>query len=164
MNFRTTLIVALILLLLGGYAYFIEYKGGQKKEEKEKQKKTLLEVKKADLSKIELETGDQKIDLTPSGEAWRITAPITGRADDATVNRFTGAVEKLQYDQVLEEKPGNLDQFQLTKPKMTIRFFTKNNAEKTLMIGAKSPVGNLYYFKMNNDPRVYLVDSSVGEL
>jgi Domain of unknown function (DUF4340) len=165
MNLRNTLIVALILLLLGGYAYFIEYKGTQKKEEKEKQKKTLLEVKKADLSKIEIETADQKIDLLPSGEAWRITAPISGRADDATVNRFTGAVEKLQYDQVLEEKPGNLEQFQLTKPKMTIRLFLKKgNAEKSLMIGAKSPVGNLYYFKMNNDPRVYLVDSSVGDL
>ncbi len=165
MKFRTTLIVAVILLLLGGYAYYFEYKGGQKKEEAEKQKKTLLEVKKEDLAKIQIDSAGSQISLMPSGEAWRIIAPLNARADDTTVNRFTGAIEKLQYQEVVEEKPGSLEPFQLTQPRMTIRLFLKkDNAEKSMMIGAKSAVGNLYYFKMGNDPRVYLVDSNVGDL
>jgi hypothetical protein len=165
MSFKTTLILAVILILLGGYAYYFEYKGGQKKEEAEKQKKTLLEVKKADLARMQVEAQGEKADLAPTGEVWKITSPISVRADDSTVNRITGALEKLQYTEIVEEKAGNLEQFQLTKPKMTIHLFLKkDNSEKTILIGGKSPVGNMYYLKMGNDPRVYLVDSNVGEL
>lgn len=165
MSFRTTLIAAVILILLGGYAYYFEYKGGQKKEEQEKQKKTLLEIKKEDLAKIRLDIEGNTIELVPSGEAWRIAVPLNARADDATVNRITGMVEKLQYNEVVDEKPTNLEQFQLTNPRMTIHvFLKKGNSEKTILIGAKSPVGNLYYLKMSNDPRIYLVDSNVGDL
>jgi Domain of unknown function (DUF4340) len=165
MNFRATLIVAVILLLLGGYAYYFEYKGGQKKEEQEKKKKTLVEIKKDDISKIQLNTQSGQVDLMLSGNAWRISAPVNARADDATINRITGAFENLQYREIVDEKPSNLEKFQLTQPKMTIHvFLKKGNAEKSVMIGAKNPVDNVYYFKMSNDPRVYLVDGNVGDL
>jgi hypothetical protein len=164
MNLRTTLIIAVLLAGLGAYAYFVEYKGGAKKEEAKEKEKTLLEIKREDVKEIRLDWPEQPIRIAATGkDIWQITSPLQSRADQATVDRILGAFEKLKYQQIIEQQPKNLSGYELDQPKHTIHLVSKKS-ERTIQIGAKNPVESVYYVRLNNDPRVYTVDSTVGDL
>lgn len=167
MSFRTTLILAVILIGLGLYAYFGEYKGAEKKEKKEEAAKTLLEVKKDDVSEIGINpAGAKPIRLvSSSADNWQITTPLQARADDSTVTRILGDFEKLKYKDIVEEKPTDLNAYELKNPKVIVHLkMKKGQPEKLIQIGAKNPVNDVYYVRVNNDPRVYAVESSVGDV
>lgn len=165
MKFRSTIIVGLLLAGLGAYAYFVEYKGEDKKKEQEENKKTLLEIKKDDVAALELETGGQTIRVVPlSDEKWQLTAPMQARADEGTVSRILSNFEKLQYQDIADEQPKDLGPYDLKNPKTVIRIFLKKgNSAQTLMIGSKNPVNDVYYARVNNDPRVYTVAYTAGD-
>jgi Domain of unknown function (DUF4340) len=166
MSYRTTIIIAILLILLGGYAYYFEYKGGQKKEEAKEKEKTLFEVKKEDVTQIEIEGIEPKpVILTPiDKENWRITQPLQTKADNSTVDRILNAFEKVKYKEIIEQQPKDLRSYELDKPKMTIRVNLKGKGQRAVSIGAKNPVDSVYYMRINNDPRVYLTEGSVGDL
>ena len=166
MSYKTTIVIAVLLILLGGYAYWFEYKGGQKKEEQKEKEKTLFEVKKEDVTQIQIEGIDPKpVILAPSGkDAWTLTQPLQARADQGTVDRILSAFEKLKYKEVIEEQPKDLSSYELDKPKLTIKLNLKGNAQRAISIGAKNPIDNVYYIKANNDPRVYLAEGTLGDL
>ncbi len=165
MKFRSTIIVGLLLAGLGAYAYFVEFKGEDKKKEQEEKKKTLLEIKKDDVAALELETAGQTIRVVPfSGEKWQLTAPMQARADEGTVSRILSNFEKLQYQDIADEQPKDLGPYDLKNPKTVIRIILKKaNSTQTLMIGSKNPVNDVYYARVNNDPRVYTVAYTVGD-
>jgi hypothetical protein len=165
MSFKTTIVIAILLLLVGGYAYFYEYKGGQKREEQKEKEKTLFEVKKEDVAQIQLEAPDsQPITLVREGkDHWKLTQPLQTKADQATVDRILGSLEKVQYKEIIEEHPKNLKDYELEKPPMTVRLTLKGKDQRVLSIGAKNPISNEHYIRIQNDPRVYLSEDSVGD-
>lgn len=164
MNFRTTLIVGILLALLGAYVYFFEIKGAEKKKEQEEKTRTLLEIKKEDVASLKLKTAAQTIEVRPAGkDAWEIAAPIKTRADESTVGRILEGLAKVQYKNVVEEKPGDLAQFGLDHPATTITVALKAGGEKALLFGSKNPVENVYYCRVDKDPRVYAVESTVAD-
>ena len=143
MSYKTTIIIAVLLAALGGYAYFYEYKGGEKKEEAKAKEKTLIEVKKEDVTGIQIhvDKGDS-IDITPSGkDAWQITKPMQTRADESTVERVLSAFENLKYKEIIEEKPSNLVQYELNPAHQVVRIQTKKG-DKTVKVGAKKEGGH----------------------
>ena len=166
MSFKTTIVVAVLLLLLGGYAYWFEYKGGQKREEQKEKEKTLFEVKKEDVTQIQIdgiETGP--VLLVPENqESWKLTKPLQTKADQGTVDRIINSFEKLKYKEIIEEQPKDLGAYELDKPKMTVRLTLKGNVQRAVSIGAKNPIDNVYYIRLNNDPRVYLTEGEIGDL
>jgi Domain of unknown function (DUF4340) len=166
MSFRTTLILAVVLIGLGFYAYFGEYKGAEKKEKNEEQAKTLLEVKKEDVAEIGIEGSAKPVHIVSvSAEAWQITQPLKTRADDATVGRILGDFEKLKYKDVVEQQPKDLSSYDLKNPKVIVHLkMKKGQPDKTIYIGAKNPVNDVYYVRVNQDPRVYAVESSIGDI
>jgi hypothetical protein len=166
MNFKTTIIIAILLAALGGYAYYFEYKGGEKKEEAKEKEKTLFEVKKEDVRQIQMEGKDlQKIVVVASGkDTWQITQPMQTRADESTVDRILGNFEKLKYKEIIEEKPSNLSAYELKPPHLILRLDLKGNTQRIVSVGAKNPVNNVYYIQVNNDPKVYLTEGGVGDL
>ena len=166
MSFKTTIVIAILLALLGGYAYWFEYKGGQRKEEAKEKEKTLFEIKKEDVTQIEIEgISTQPVVIVRAGkEDWKLTQPIQTKADQSTVDRILSNSEKVKFREIIEEQPKDLKPYELDQPKMTIRISLKGNTRKAVSIGAKNPVDNVYYIRVENDPRIYLTDSSLGDL
>jgi uncharacterized protein DUF4340 len=165
MSYKTTIIIAVLLALLGAYAYFYEYKGGEKKEQAKEKEKTLIEIKKEDVTGIQVHTdkGDSIVITSSGKDAWQITKPLQTRADESTVDRILSAFENLKYKEIIEEKPSDLAQYELKPPHQTIQLQTKKG-DKKVLIGAKNPVDNVYYIQVNNDPRVYLAESGISDV
>lgn len=164
MNFRTTIVVGILLVLIGAYAYFYEYKGGEKRKEQEEKSKTLVEIKKEDVASLKLESGGQTIEIKPSGkDQWEIAAPLKGRADDSTVGRVLGSLEKVKYKGIVDEKPSDLAQYELDHPKTRVRVALKSGKEKTISIGARNPVEGIHYVMIGGDPRVYSLEGDLAD-
>jgi hypothetical protein len=166
MSFKTTIVIAILLALLGGYAYWFEYKGGQEREEAKEKEKTLFEVKKEDVARIQIE-GIEKgpaILVPENKESWKLTRPLQTRADQATVDRIISSFEKVKYKEIIEEQPKDLGAYELEKPKMKVTLTLKGNVQRAVSIGAKNPIDNVYYIRLNNDPRVYLAEGQIGDL
>jgi hypothetical protein len=165
MSYKTTIIIAVLLAIVGAYAYFYEYKGGEKKEQAKEKEKTLIEVKKEDVTGIQIHMDQgESIVITPAGkDAWQITKPLQTRADESTVERILSAFENLKYKEIIDEKPSDLAQYELKPPHETVRIQTKKG-DKTVLVGAKNPVDNVYYIQVNNDPRVYLAESGISDV
>ena len=166
MSFKTTIIIAILLILVGGYAYYFEYKGGQKKEEQKEKEKTLFEVKKDEVTQIQLDgIESQPVVLAPDGkEGWKITRPLAVKADQSGVDRILNGFEKVKFKEVIEEQPKDLAAYELDHPKLTVRLTMKGNSQRTVSLGAKNPVDSVFYIRVNNDPRVYLAEGAIGDL
>lgn len=166
MSFRNTIIAGVILLALGLYTYFYEIKGGEKREEEKSKEKLLFQIKKEDVAEIRIEGLEQPVKIVPEKEdSWTLLEPVKARADESGVSRILSAVSDFKYRDLIEEKPKDLGQYGLDKPKLTLHVALKNNkGEKTVILGAKNPVDNVYYTRVNNDPRVYTVESSATDL
>lgn len=166
MSFRTTIIAGVILLALGLYTYFYEIKGGEKRDEEKTKEKLLFQVKKEDVAEIRIDGLEQPLKIVPDKEdTWNMLEPVRARADESGVSRILTAVSDFKYRDLIEEHPKDLAQYGLDKPKLTLHVVLKNNkGEKTVIIGAKSPVDSVYYTRVNNDPRVYTVESAAQDL
>ncbi len=163
MSFRTTLILALIAAALGGFAYYDSKRSEEKKEKEEKQK-VLLELKKEDLSEIQIDRTSDTVRLKSSGkDRWDIAAPIQTHADDASVGRIVSAIEKIQYKDIVDEQGKNLKEYQLDNPETKFTITTKQGKKHTISIGARNRVLNVNYLRINNDPRVYSIEGEIAD-
>ncbi len=164
MSFRTTIVLAIIVLILAGVAYWDTQRSEKKKVQEEKQK-TLLELKKEDISEIKIDRPKDSVQLVASGkDRWEITSPIKSRADEASVGRITSTFEKLQYKDIVDEQGKNLKEYQLDKPEATFNITLKQGKKYTLQVGARNPVLNINYVRVQNDPRVYSVEGEIGNV
>jgi hypothetical protein len=164
MSFRTTIILAIIVLILAGLAYYDTQRSEKKKVQEEKQK-TLLELKKEDISQIQIARAKESVQLVASGkDRWEITSPIKTRADEASVGRITSTFEKLQYKDIVDEQGKNLKEYQLDQPEATFHITSKQGKKYTVQVGAKNPVLNINYVRVQNDPRVYSVEGEIGNV
>ena len=103
--------------------------------------------------------------VSSSNETWQITSPLQARADETAVSRILNQLEKLKYHEIIEEQPKDLASYGLDAPKLTVQIVLKKNlGERSVMVGGRNPVGNLYYLRVNKDPRVYTVEGSVGDI
>lgn len=164
MSFRTTIILAIIVLILAGVAYYDTQRSEKKKVQEEKQK-TLLELKKEDIAQIQIARPKDPVQLVATGkDRWEITSPIKTRADEASVGRITSTFEKLQYKDIVDEQGKNLKEYQLDNPEATFNITMKQGKKYSVQVGAKNPVLNINYVRVQNDPRVYSVEGEIGNV
>ena len=151
-------------MILAGLAYYDTQRSEKKKVQEEKQK-TLLELKKEDIAQIQIARAKDSVQLVASGkDRWEITSPIKTRADEASVGRITSAFEKLQYKDIVDEQGKNLKEYQLDKPEATFNITMKQGKKYTVQVGARNPVLNINYVRLQNDPRVYSVEGEIGNV
>lgn len=164
MSFRTTIVLAIIVLMLAGVAYWDTQRSEKKKVQEEKQK-TLLELKKEEITQIQITRAKDSVQLVASGkDRWEITSPIKTRADEASVGRITSTFEKLQYKDIVDEQGKNLKEYQLDKPETTFNIALKQGKKYSVQVGARNPVLNINYVRVQNDPRVYSVEGEIGNV
>src|SRR6267142_2058604 len=139
MRLRNTIIVLILFAIVGGYAFIV----GRYSEPENTRK--LLEVKSADIAKIELRYPDRDIVLErDKGGPWRLVKPI-------------GAVADAQLNKTVDEKPADLKAFELDHPKtsVTVTTFDKKTWP-SIEVGRSTPIGFNAYVKLSNGPAVLL--------
>jgi hypothetical protein len=155
MRLRNTIIVLILFAIVGGYAFVVGYYSAPEETRK------LLEVKAADIAKIELKYPDRDIVLErDKGGPWRLTKPIGADADQTQANNLASAIADAQLNKTVDEKPTDLKAFELDHPVtiVTVTTFDKKTWP-SIEVGRSTPIGFNAYVKLSNSPAVLLTSS-----
>lgn len=158
MNFRNTIILAVIVAAFGAYLWYVEKPAA----EREAAGKMLLEFDREDVVGIELESEKGKIVLARSDGRWTITEPRRLDADQTAVNNLLGAIADAELKRTVEESPESLAPFGLEKPEATVQLTLEGGEElPRVALGKKTPIGFSAYAKRGDEPAVLLTADTV---
>jgi hypothetical protein len=159
-GFRSTLILLLVLVGLVGYIYFYEMKrpaAGDKSEQKQK----VFTVEAAAITEIEVKaaSGERTV-LKKTDGAWRVTDPISARADETEATGLVTNLASLEIQRVVEENAADLAPFGLAAPRIEVAFRKAGQADASrLLLGDKNATGGELYAKLPAGKRVFLISS-----
>lgn len=154
--FLRTWLALVVLAGLGAYIYFVESKrepGSEKKKEKvfslDKAKVGALTLRPRAAEEIRLVKDQDK--------GWRMAAPREVPADSGAVDSIVSALESLEVEDAVGDKPASLAEFGLEKPRMTVEATEQGGRSVSLLLGDKVPAGSGVYAKLPSSPRVFTI-------
>ncbi len=152
----------LVLAGLFSYFWFVERKT-EPKPEGERAKVTVLTVDKSKAKEVSIATkGADTMRVVKEGSGWKVVSPFSAPADGSAVDSMLTSLEKLEADEVVDEKPGDLGQYGLATPSRTVSALVEGAKEPlAVQFGAKSPDGSSVYAKTPAAAKVYLVPTWV---
>ena len=160
MKFKTTLVLLAVFAGLLALVLLFDSKGEKKKAAEEKT--NIL---------ISLVTGDiRKASLVRDGETltferdeagpWRLTSPLQAAADDSEVGNFVDSLASLRIERVVEKEAKDLAVYEI--PKIEVSLWVKGKDEPVrLLVGIENPLDKTLFAKLEDDPRVVLLASTL---
>ncbi len=149
-----------IFLVLAGTYFLLDWHRNKKLRDEEEAKK-LFAVKEADITALALQRQSGDIRLVKEGKDWLLTQPLKDQVDKVTMTSLLNTLSQLRFDRDLGSEK-DLKPFGLDQPSLAVSF---NAGEKshTLTIGKKSPGGQGYYARRDQEPGVLIIASSGKE-
>jgi len=161
MKTKYTIILAVVLLLLGGFYYIYDVQMGGKKEKEKSDKEKLFTFDKKAITAIDITKGKEKINFVKESGAWRMTAPDKKLAAASATDGILNVMNGMKREATIDEKPGDLAQFELKPPAFEI-ILSSGEKKYTLLLGSKTPSGSAYYAKLPDSDTVFTVSSSIS--
>lgn len=144
-SFRSTIILFTILIIL-----ILGYLLGNNIWASED--KTIYKLEAQSIAEIEIQTASSKCTFIKNGESWEMTIPKKYRINQELVVMMARRLENFDAIRVLGKKPGNLTQYGLDRPSMTIRFKSFEGNESKLLVGY-STSSNYQYYVMDSESK-----------
>ena len=159
-----SLLVLLVLAVgLGAYIYFVEAKRDLTDPATKKEKIFTLDTSKVEEIEIKAASGEVTR-LKKNGTEWQIVAPATLEADQSEVSSLLNALDALESQRTLEEKPADLKPFELNPPRFTVAVRSAGEtAMRRLNVGSKTPTGSDLYAMVEGQPKLILISSYVED-
>jgi len=114
MNWRNTLILAIIALAGVAYFRFFEMKRPGT-EEARRQSQNMVNFDRTKIDGIVIQNGDQKIEIRRSDNKWRLETPIKDQADSALVETLLSDLENWQKEGTIPAKEIDSDKSKLAE-------------------------------------------------
>lgn len=158
----TNLIIAAVVLLgLSGLIWWSK-KNPQDKSAATPAAPKLVDISDAQVQSLEVDKkGTPPLTLAKVTGKWTITAPQSYPADQDAVTSMVSTLSGLNADSVVEDKPGDVAKYGLQDPSLTVIAHEKNGKTEDLQFGDDVPASSLVYARLNKDPKIYAVNSSV---
>src|SRR5438552_18710036 len=130
MNWRTTLVLAVIVLAVFAYFRFFELKQPSTEEAK-RQAQNVVNFERAKIDGVVIQNGDDKIELRRRDNKWRLETPIKDQADNGAVANLLSDLEMWQKDDTIgakeiEKQKNGLNEYGLSKPKLRLKLVGQN--------------------------------------
>ena len=154
--------IVLIVILAGLYAYI--------RFDVAKQPSTLVSPEEKILASVESDKLDGLRIRSESGETttlkkgdggWQVVDPIAAPADESKVTAITSGLPSISLVRVVDEKPTDLTNYGLAKPRIDVGFKTSGDKDyRHLLIGEKSPIGSDVFAMRSDEKRVVLISAN----
>ncbi len=122
--------------------------------------KRVLAFDKAEVRKLELAQGRQRIVCTQMGPQWQMEKPLKTKADKNEIERLLSRLKNAKAKEFVDEKPESLRKYGLHKPQVEVTLWVgEDKARKLLRIGDKK--GENYYAWDESRSPVFLVGADL---
>ena len=167
MNFKKSIVIAVIFLLVAGFYYFYEIVGKPKREEKIRKETTVLTSDEMKVKNLELhrrlegapnETMPADLSFEKKENLWMITKPMETKADQNLVGSLIVAVFSAKKDEVVEDDPKDVKQYGLEPPNFTVTISDGAKTE-TLELGSQTVDKQFFYARIKGQKPVFLTNA-----
>jgi len=157
--------IAFLAVLAGGIWYSIRSDKGKDTTAKADATPNVLTLKDADINRVEIvhRQGETTVLERDSSGGWKITAPVVYPVDRDAVTPFISALATVASDKVVDDKAGDLSQYGLGEPALSVTVGLKNGKSKKISIGDATAIGSAFYAQAQGDAHVYTVASYTKE-
>jgi len=152
MRFRTTLILAAVFAGLLAYVFLVD----EPQRIEEGKKKTLVSVQADEVTGVTLTFPDREIVLKKVDGGWRLVTPVDAPADSVAVTNLVNAAVQAEATKDLGDAGGNLAQYGLDKPMVSVTLTAKDKTLPAVLVGKTSPIGAAAYAKLADAANVVL--------
>jgi hypothetical protein len=164
MNWKNTLILAIIAVAGVAYFRFFEMKRPST-EEARRQSQNMLNVDRTNIDGIVIQNGDQKIEIRRRDNKWRLETPIKDQADGALVETLLSDLENWQKDGTIPAKEIDADksklaEYGLNNPKLKLKLLGHDRPPE-ILFGKDAAMEGKMYVRFQNSKETYLASQSV---
>jgi hypothetical protein len=164
MNWRNTLILAIIALAGVAYFRFIEMKRPST-EEALRQAQNMVNFDRNKIDGIVIQNGDQKIEIRRRDNKWRLETPIKDQADGALVETMLSDLENWQKQGTIPAKEidadkGKLAEYGLNNPKLKLKLLGRDRPPE-ILFGKDAAMEGRMYVRFQNSKETFVAGESV---
>ena len=164
MNWRNTLILAIIALAGIAYFRFFEMKrlGTQ---EARRQEQNMVNFDRTKIDGIVIQNGDQRIEMRRRDNKWRLETPIKDQADGALVETLLSDLENWQKEGAIPAKEidsdkSKLAEYGLNNPKLKLKLLGHDRPPE-ILFGKDAAMEGRMYVRFQNSKETFLASQSV---
>jgi hypothetical protein len=164
MNWRTTLILAVVVLAAFGYFRFFEMKQPSTGEAR-RQAQNVVNFDRSKVDGIIIQNGDEKIEIRRRDNKWRLEIPIKDQADGALVENLLSDLETWQKDGTIPAKDidadkSKLNEYGLNRPKLKLKLIGSDRPPE-ILFGKDAALEGRMYVRFENSKETFLAKQSV---
>ena len=164
MNWRTTLILAVIALAGFAYFRFFEMKRPST-EEATRQAQNVVNFDRNKVDGIVIKNGDQQIEIRRRESKWRLETPIKDQADGALVDNLLSDLETWEKEGTIPAKDIEADKSKLTEyglnnPKLKLKLVGRDKPPE-IWFGKDAALEGRMYVRLQNSKETFLAKQSI---
>ena len=164
MNWRNTLILAIIALAGIAYFRFIEMKRPST-EEARRQSQNMVNFDRTKIDGIVIQNGDQRIEIRRRDNKWRLETPIKDQADGALVQSLLSDLENWQKEGTIPSKEIDADksklaEYGLKNPKLKLKLLGHDRPPE-ILFGKDAAMGGRMYVRFQNSKETFIAGQTV---
>ena len=164
MNWRTTLILAVVVLAVFAYLRFFEMKQPSTGEAR-RQAQNIVNFDRSKVDGIIIQNGDEKIEIRRRDNKWRLEIPIKDQADGALVENLLSDLETWQKDGTIPAKAidadkSKLNEYGLNRPKLKLKLIGSDRPPE-ILFGKDAALEGRMYVRFENSKETFLAKQSV---
>ena len=164
MNWRTTLILAVVVLGVFAYVRFFEMKHPST-EEARRQAQNVVNFDRSKVDGIIIQNGDEKIEIRRRDNKWRLETPIKDQADGALIENLLSDLETWQKEGTIPSKDieadkSKLNEYGLNRPKLKLKLIGPDRPPE-ILFGKDAALEGRMYVRFDNSKEAFLAKQSV---
>ena len=164
MNWRTTLILAVVVLGVFAYFRFFEMKQPSTQEAR-RQAQNVVNFDRSKVDGIIIQNGDEKIEIRRRDNKWRLETPIKDQADGALVENLLSDLETWQKEGTIPAKDidadkSKLNEYGLNRPKLKLKLIGSDRPPE-ILFGKDAALEGRMYVRFENSKETFLARQSV---
>lgn len=156
-------LAAVFVLLLGAFIYVKNKPSAGSNTESEAKKIKLEVYDQNKIKKMMIASEKNTLELEKDGDTWKLKPDTSIKLDQTSVGSIATSFANLYADRIVDDNPGDIEQYGLGSGKYTATATLDDGTQKTIYIGNAVPGGSGYYMMVKGDAKLYLIASSEGE-
>src|SRR5437588_7768212 len=164
MNWRYTLILAVVALAGVAYFRFFEMKRPSKEEARQRAQ-NVVNFDRNKIDGIVIKNGDQQIEIRQRENKWRLETPLKDQADGALVENLLSDLESWQKEGTIPAKDIEADKSKLTEygldnPKLKLKLLGQGRPPE-IWFGKDAALEGRMYMRLQNSKQTFLAKQSI---
>lgn len=153
--------IIILLLLLGAYFLLRYLNLDEDSTEEEDATETVFKIDAADISNIEIVSGENTFDFSHEDDTWNYVQDEKFPLSESSILDKVSGLTSVSSDRIIEN-PENLGDYGLEDPEVTATITDTEGETTKLALGSTNDAVSGCYMSLNDDTsKIYLVDTSL---